>query len=373
MLLRFLQLYVTTKFGETKKMATLLTAPYAGGVVTRGDLDNFVPTLWAMEILRYRNRMFHMRAMTKFMNVIGKKGDTAHFPKVGRLGVRDRVPGTPVYGQRHVPGKYVVTITKDRESSFIIDSVAEMQSQYELRSEYTMAAAYALTQDVDNYLLGLRPVVPTSNRIFRSTGTGGGTAAGDPAEIDNATILTAMEMLLSRNVPLEECRWLFSPTQLIDLIATDKFTSKDYALADLQLGRVSSGVVGNLYGIPVHITTQVTNNSLTGLIMEDGATGEPTPGVIGSQYLPDQEDADTVVTTLPLGKTGAEVAQPFMTGGLFHPRWAMFLQQKDVTVTPSWENAFQMNLIVSTQVYGGKSFYPGEAVLIHSRGSAVIA
>lgn len=353
-------------------MATLALTPFAGEVTTRGDIQNFIPSLWAMEILRYRDEMFHMRGLTKFMNVVGKKGDTAHFPRVGRLGVRDRVPGTPVYAQRQQPGQYRVTITKDKESSFALDTVAEIQSQYDLRSEYTKAAAYALTKDVDNYLLGMRATVPVANRIFRSTGAGAGTAAGDPAAIDNATILTAMEALLVRQVPLGECRWMFSPSQLIDLIATDKFVSSDYALADLALGKVATGIVGTLYGIPVHVTTQIGNNSLTGLIMEDGAEGMPTPGVLGSDYLPDQEDASTVVTTLPRGKTGAETTQPFMTGGLFHPRWVLFLQQKNITVTTSFENSLQMNLAVACQVYGGKSFYPNEAVLIHSRGTSII-
>jgi len=350
--------------------ATVSPNLYSGEIVTRGLIDNFVPNVWALEILRYRDKKFHLAAATKTISVIGKKGDKLYWPKVGRLGTRARVPGTPIEFQAQTPGKHEMTITQDREASFGLDDLVEMQSQYELRSEYTKAAADAHVRYLENFLLGLRAAIPTTNRIFRSTGTGAGTVAGDPAPLDNASVMAAMEILMIQDVPVEECRWILSPSQAMDLLNVDKFISRDYEMAQLAINRMSSGIIGTLHGLPVHVTTSIANNSLTGLIEEEGATGAPTPGVTGSAYLPDQEDVGTTITYLPQGKTGSETAQPFQTGMLVHPRWAILAKQKDVTVEQDRLITHQINAVVTRQVFGAKTFYPNEAVLIHSRGVA---
>lgn len=351
-------------------MVTQTVPLYSGDILTRDQVNNFIPNVWAMEILRYRDRSFHLAAATRTMNVVGQKGDKAHFPKVGRLGVRDRVPGRPVYVQSQTGGKYEVTITKDKEVTFGVDDIVYMQSQYDLMAEYARAQGEALVRDLDNFLLGLRPTVPVAHNIYRTTGAGAGTAAGDPAPIDSSTVEAAMQLIMEQDGMIEQCRWIFSPNQVMDLINIDKFISNDYNIAQLQIGRFNSGVIGTLYGLPVHVTTQISNNSLDGLLVEEGATPAPTPGVAGSYYLPDQEDAGTTLTLLPRGKTGAEVAQPFQTGMLCHPNWAMLVKQKDITIEKSREVLLQADIAVARHVYGAKSFYPELAVLIHSQGVA---
>ena len=123
----------------------------------------------------------------------------------------------------------------------------------------------------------------------------------------------------------------------------------------------------------MHVTTQIGNNSLDGLIAEEGATGTPTPGVQGSLYVPNQEDADTVISYLPRGKTGNEIAQPFHTGMLVHPDWAMLAKQKSITIETGRELLLQTDVSVGRHVYGAKSFYPELGVLIHSQGIAPVS
>ena len=347
---------------------------YQGDILTRDQIDNFIPQVWAMAILRYRDRLFHMANATRTLQVTGKKGDKAHFPKVGRLGVRRRVPGRSVYLQSQTPGKYEVTLTQDVECSYGVDSLVEMQSQYNTMAEYARSQGEALTRDLDNFILGIRPTVPASNNIYRTTGgANAGTPAGDPAPIDSATIESALQLIMNQDGDLSQCRWIFSPTQVMDLIGIDRFVSNDYMLAQLRIGQFRSGVVGTLFNLPVHVTTQISNNSLDGLIVEEGAIGQPTPGVQGSFYVPDQEDASTPLTFLPRGKTGSELAQPFQTGMLVHPDWSMVAVQKNITIENDRSVLLQTDFSVGRHVYGVKSFYPELAVLIHSQGIAPAA
>lgn len=349
-------------------MVNQFPAPlYHGEVLSRDRIDNFIPNRWIGEIRYYRDRMFHLANTIKTIAVIGKKGDEWYQPLVGRAEVYDRIPGQPVRLQARTPGQYSVKVTKDKESSFGIDKIVSVQSQYDLRTPYTREAGYAMQRDLDNFLLGMRAAIPANRQIFRSTGAGAGTAAGDPAPLDSSTIEAAIQFQLESEVPLSECKWVFSPNQVMDLITIDKFISTDYNLANIRIGALSSGVVGTLYGLPVHCSTQISNNSLDGYISSEGALGEPTPGVIGSRYLPDQDPV--VGTGLPRGKTGSEVAQPFQTGMLVHPEWGVLLKQQNINVEASREVLLQMDALVTTQVYGAKLYRQDHAVLIHSRGS----
>lgn len=340
---------------------------YLGNVVDKQSITNFIPQVWIDDILYYRDAQFMMERLCKLYNVVGQKGDTYKLPLVGRAAVYDRVPGQPVRLQVQNPGGYQATITKDRESSFGIDKIVQIQSQYDTMQPYTKEAGYAMTRDLDNFLLGLRATVPTESRLYRSTGANPGTEAGDPAPLDKAVLESSLQLMLERDVPYEELTWCFSPNQLIDLWSINEFVSKDY---DFSTGNVPAptGMAGTLYNIPVMWSTQIKNNTLTGYKNGEGATGEPTPGVAGSYYLPDQEDPGTV-TTLARGKTGAELTQPFQTGMLVHPDWAIMLRQQNITAEASRETLLQMDALVTTQVFGGKSFRRDHAVLIFSQGS----
>lgn len=335
---------------------------YAGQPVTRQNINNFIPNVWTGDIRRYRDRKFHLAMVTKTYDFVGQKGDTLKIPLFGRAAVYDRMPGNPVRLQVQNGGQYEVKVDKDRESSFGMDNIVNIQSQYELRQIYTREAGYAQARDLDNALLGLRAAIPTTQQIFRTTGAGAGTISGDPAPLDNAVILAAMQQIMESDVPLEECRWVMSPNQAFDLVDIDKFISNDYNLAT-----VRNGILGTLYGLPVHVTTQITNNTLNGYINGEGATPEPTPGVAGSPYLPTQEAV--VGSGLPRGKSGSEVAQPFQTAMLVHPEWALMLKQRNLTVEQSRETLYQMDVLVTNQVYGCKTYRQDHCVMIHSRGT----
>lgn len=343
-------------------MAAVPAPYYNGSVVTRDTIANFIPNRWLGEIRMYRDRKFHLAMATKTFDFTGQKGDTIHIPLVGRAAVYDRVPGQPVRLQTQAPGQYSARVDRDKESSYGIDNIVQIQSQYDTRTVYTKAAGYAMARDLDNALLGLRAGLPASQQIFVSTGVGAGTAAGDPAPLSKASIEAAMQLMMEADYDISECKWIISPNMALDLANIDQYISGDYQLANMK-----SGIVGMLYGLPVHITTQITNNRLDGYKNGEDAPGQPTPGVIGSPYLPTQ---DVIVGTgLPRGKTGNEVAQPFSTGMLVHPNWALLLKQKNITVEASREVLLQMDAMVTNQVYGTKLYEMDAAVLLHVQGS----
>lgn len=344
-------------------MANIIGNPYLdGSTLDRTQIDNFIPSVWTGDVRYYRDSNFILSDVTTVKSVVGQQGDTYKIPLIGRAGVYTRVPGQPVQSQSRTPGNYEIKVDQDKESSFSIDSIVKLQSQYDTMQIYTKEHGYALGRDLDNALLALRAAVPTTQQIYRSSD---GTAAGTPAALDQATLIAAMQLMLNANVPLSECYWVLSPKQFLDLLVLEIIQSNDYSLSNFDI-RSANGKMGTLYTLPVYVTTQITNNALDILYNGEGSTAGPAPGVAGSLYLPTQ---DTIVGGgLVQGQTGSETANPFMTGMLVHKEWAYMLKQLEPTVTQSFENALQMDLVVFRHVYGCKKYRDDHCVLMHTEG-----
>lgn len=333
---------------------------YSGQTVQRQDVQGFIPNVWTGEIRYNRATKFIMKNVIQVRSFVGKKGDTYFEPLVGRAAIYDKLAGQPVQLQSRKPGEWRMIIDRYKESSFAIEDIAEIQSQYNLRTPYTREAGYAMGRDIDNYAMGLRAAIPASQQIFRTTGGGAGTAAGTPAPIDSNSILAAKTFLEEKEVDISDMVLTVSPSQYNDLLDIDKFISGDYVNGK----PVVNGFIGTLYGIPVMSTNNLKINSLDGYRNGQGAPGQPTPGVLGSPYLPSQ---DAIVGTgLPRGQTGNETAAPFVSALLCSKEWAMMAIQKNISTEYSRENMLQADALVCTQVYGGKIRRDEEAILIHT-------
>lgn len=334
-----------------------LAPPLQGTATTIQNQRAFIPEIWTEEVRRQRDSSFTMlNCVRRRLPTSVSYGDIFHIPTVGRLGIRDKLPGTPVQFRSHTPGDWEMRIDKYKESSLLIEDILKVQAYKDSRAIYTQEIAYAMSQDMDNFILGQRAALPTSQWIVASST---GTVAGDPEVISEAEILLAIEKFNLAKVPQAGRMFKFGVQHLTQLLQIEKFISADYV--DNQ--PVSTGRVGSLYGIPVEITTQITPNTLNGYQNGDDEPFEPTPGVQGSPYVPTQYET---LNYLPRGKTGNEVAQPFITGGLFHMEWCFAVTKKAPRMESGRSIEYQADMLVGTQMYGAKVYREDHAVLIHT-------
>lgn len=333
---------------------------YSGSTVQRQDIQGFIPNVWANDIRHYRATKFVMMRVAKLFPFVGKKGDTIFEPLVGRAAIYPKLPGQPVQLQSRRPGDWELKIDQHNESSFALEDIVQLQSQYNLRKPYTKEAGYAMARDLDNTLLALRATIPVERQIFRSINAGAGTVAGDPAPIDSDSILAGKTLLEEEDVDVEDMRFVVSVAQRNDLLNIDKFTSVDYVNGK----PVTTGFIGTLYGIPVMATNNMKVNSLLGYRNGEGAPGQPTPGVLGSPYMPTQNPV--VGTGLPRGKAGDEVNSPFVSCLLCSKDWAAIAVQKNISTEYGREVLLQADALVTTHAFGARTYRENEAVLIHT-------
>jgi N4-gp56 family major capsid protein len=378
---------------------------YSGTALDLATVQSFVPEVWAGEVRRFRDQKFMMTNGVKKIPFEGKKGDTIHIPNISRAAVYDKMPQTPVTLQARNDGEFIFQVTRYRESSYMIEDIVNIQSQYNLRSEYTREAGYAMARDMDNFILAHRAVINSydSQRLVSyNNGTadlvGDGTAnahwAGTPAPLTYAAILLAKQKLDEADIPSEGRVLYVSPAQYLDLLSINFFISVDFNGGG---SPVSSGKVGSILDFTVEMSTQFGVNSNLGY--RNGRDGVllPTPGVLGSPYLPDQHgtvngrtltgaaDLDAQANSgylgLPvLSGAGATAADAGQTLGLFggvnqwataiacHPEWVCCGVQQSVKTESSRETLYLSDAFVTSQVYGSKVWRPDNAVVIHTSG-----
>ncbi len=371
---------------------------FTGSAVDLANAQVFVPEVWGTEVRKFRDAAFYMKSAATALPFLGKKGDVLHIPNIQRFAVYDKLPQTPVNLQARTESEFTVTITKYREASYMIEDIVNIQSQYALRQYYTKEAGYALSRDFDNFLLGHRAVVnsyPTQRIISYGAGLlGDGTLDahynGTPAPLSLAAILLGKRKLDEADVPQEGRMLVVSPAQYAQLLTIQQFVSRDF-----QNGMpITDGIVGSLFNIPVMMTSQIGFNSDAGYRNGSDGVLQPTPGVLGSPYMPDQHGSANAVTVgsasdlsiaggyfgLPTrSSTGATAADGGQTLGinagtswhsalLCHPQWLYMGYQKEPSVESSREVMYQADAFVSTQIYGAKVARPDAAVVIHTSG-----
>lgn len=341
-------------------MAVLPATPYRGNAATVSDLGAYIKEYWSTMVYKELRPQLIMKNALRPLPAPGP-GKAAHIPETKNLGVYDLVPGQAVKAQFRSPTDWQVFADKRKESTVAIDDLGEFYAEYNVRAIYRDLQVYALQRDFDNFVLGHRAGVPTSNWIYCSSD---GTAAGDPEPFDEAAILAAKEMLMRKNVPMNDLRLYIGVVQHTDLLSNSRIINTDFYPGYV----MQSGQVGEVYGMRAIVTNQIVNNTLDGWSNEDDSTPQPTPGVAGSPYLPSQG----AVYPLPRGKTGNEVAQPFITALMCHKDWCVDSTPKgraSLRFTASFENLIQTNVIVGTHHYGAKCWKADtHAVLIHSAG-----
>jgi hypothetical protein len=281
--------------------------------------------------------------MANYVKKIGGNygaGDRIRMPRLGRLGVRAFVPGNPVHYQSRTETEWMMEVDRYMESSFPIQDIVRIQSHTNLRNEYTNEAGRALAEDIDNFLLAQRAAVigySSSSHIVSSS------------PIDYPTILAANTILDKRKVPQEGRVLIVGVGHKAGLLNEPKFIHKDYG----QISDISRGTIGEILGVPVVLTSNLTINSLTGYTNGDDGTPAPTPGMAGSPYYPTQSD----FTITPLTAN-------YYSAILCHPEWLAFWPQKMPMMDVAWSTDYQEYHVVHTQIYGAKLYREDAAVVI---------
>jgi len=223
--------------------------------ITTGNV--FIPEVWSPEVLRAAENALVMAPLVKrFDSLVTGKGDTINIPNLSNLTATSKSANTQVTLQAPTETNTQILLSNHYESSFLVEDLLKVQSNYDLISEYTSKAGESIARRVDTDLLS-----EYANFTTTDVGTYG-------SDITDATILAAIEAIDLANAPLEDRALVIYPTQKTALARIDKFVKADYLgqyqnATVVRTGPNSRYMWGDIYGVPVYYTKQVVSTAGT--------------------------------------------------------------------------------------------------------------
>lgn len=169
-----------------------------------------------------------------------KHGQTVTVPFMATASANDKAANTQVTLNGGTATKVDILINKHKEASVLIEDLLDIQSKYELRSEFTKPLAYAIVEAIDTDIV--------TELKAGSTNTALGTF-GTP--ITDATIVSAKVTLDNAKAPQTDRTFAVDAFQQGELLKVDKYVRYDA----LGTGKaIENGRVGNIYGFEVVMT-----------------------------------------------------------------------------------------------------------------------
>ncbi len=278
----------------------------------------FIPELWSDEIIAVYEQNLVLAPKVRKLSMKGKKGDTINIPMPGRGSASEKATETAVTLIADTANNKQIVIDQHFEYSRMIEDFADVQSLASARRFYTEDAGYAMSKLVDSALFALGtglgdggavsdasvPANWVHSNTLRSTGSGvEAFAAGDTAATDvfsDEAFRAALQLLDDADVPMAKRCLIICPSAVNAIRGITRYNSVDF----VNTKGVATGAIGNIYGVPVMVSTNVPVVDSTGpatargnlLIQEDAYVLAEQLGV-RSQTQYKQEFLSTLFTT----------------------------------------------------------------------------
>ena len=229
---------------------------FTGDVTQKSDVDVFVPELWGDSVFRYFEKQLILKPFfDDYSSLVQGRGDVLHIPTIQEVSSADKSANTSVEYTANVETDIDLAIDQHKYAAKLFEDIALVQSNEPLFDKYSQSMAYALSKAVDTKI----------EALLRTIGTTQSLAADN--SMANADIETALGTLMSNDIPQDECAFFVNSLIYADLLNSKAFVTNNSG-AGVGLGNdnpvMNTGLVGNLFGIPVFTSSLISTATSTG-------------------------------------------------------------------------------------------------------------
>jgi len=243
------------------------------GSITNTTGAAFIPELWSDEIVATYKRSLVAANVFKKMSWKGKKGDTVNIPVPTRGDAHAKVSEAMVTLNSNTSSLIPVLIDQHWEYSNLIEDITEIQSLASMRRFYTDDAGYALSKQVDTSLVRLGRCfnggnIANSAYAGAYSGADGTTAYVAGANtgvgaLTDAAIRRTIQRLDDNDVPQDGRFLLIPPSVRNTMMGLARYTEQAFVGEVGGGNTIRNGEIGNVYGIPVFVTSNADTTSGT--------------------------------------------------------------------------------------------------------------
>lgn len=222
----------------------------------------FIPEVWSSEIIRATEANLVLADKVKrYDSDVKSKGDIIHIPELSNLTANAKAAGTAVTLNTVTEAEKTITVNQHYETSFMIEDISKVQSAYNLMSEYTGKAGYAIGKQVDSSLAGLY------SGLSQYVGDGS-------TDVTDTNIVRAIQYLDDADAPESDRVFVIKPSAKADLMLIDKFvlrTGPGWSPSDSPIlnGAKENGFWGDIYGVKVFVSTNLVTQVATPTVVHN--------------------------------------------------------------------------------------------------------
>ena len=234
------------------------------------SIANFVPSVWAADILRALQTLL-VYANPAIINSdyegdIASVGDSVRINMVGDVTVKDYTKGSDIDSPEDLTdAQLTLLIDQAKYFNFAVDDIDKRQAQNGLREEAAMRAAYGLRKALDSFVAAQYTDIDTGNFV----GSTGSAITGFSSDSKKAyKQLTVLKQKLDDTDTPEEGRWVVVPTWFEGYLLNDDRvisygTPENRTAMKEGFKAGDNGLIGRAAGFDVYRSTLVPNSSST--------------------------------------------------------------------------------------------------------------
>lgn len=223
------------------------------GSMTTTTHANFIPQVWAREAqIARESRLVMANSVERHDLDVVDKGNIINIPKVANLTASDIGNDGSLTDSANTEGLVTITVNKWKGISFNVPDILASQAAYDLLKLYAEKVGYGLGLVLEQDLLGLYASLSGTYQT--------GTAATD---LTDAVLRLSVEKLDNNRVPMDDRHLVVLPHSRNVFLGIDKFVRYDSMPWPAGENPVYKGNIGQLYGVEVLITPEVTTSGST--------------------------------------------------------------------------------------------------------------
>lgn len=210
------------------------------------------PNIWAKETLKARESNLVLVPLVKrYDRDIQAKGQTVEIPNLSNLSANLKVANTPVTLNVVTETKTTITINQHYESSLMIEDIADIQSAYDMASEYNQKVGYALASKMDYFI------------AYNLTNSAGNNLGAYGTVLADATILLANKYLDDAKAPQGDRHLVVTPQGKMEMLLIDKYVRYDAMGVGGSGNPIKNGSIGEIYDIKVYMSQNLIVTAAT--------------------------------------------------------------------------------------------------------------
>lgn len=217
--------------------------PTTGSNVTRSiaQTSQYVQELWTRDIQQPFDKMLVAAKLVQDRSgLVAGGGDILNIPFAAGVNARAKAASTAVTYDSPEGAPIALNIDKHYYVAVLIEDIAKIQSNYDLKSAFQERMTEALARQVDTDLMSL------------SINTTPGTSISGGAAIGDASMLAVVTAFDASNTPASQRRGIIGHNTKADLLGVNKYVAYD------QTGNKGTAVDGSMdfngkiYGIDLY-------------------------------------------------------------------------------------------------------------------------